>query len=68
MKKNFVLFAGIFAAASIVGAVHAQTLEPWGEVAGWDVMIDPSLGDGCLIQAEYHEARHAGAGQLFQLR
>ncbi|MCP9482446.1 hypothetical protein NNA36_10775 [Shimia sp. CNT1-13L.2] len=31
----------------------AQQLEQWGTAGGWDVMIDPSMGDGCLIQAEY---------------
>jgi hypothetical protein len=35
------------------GAVPAQTLDYWGEAGGWDVLIDPSLGNGCLIQAEY---------------
>lgn len=33
----------------------AQSLEQWGTAGGWDVMIDPSLGDGCLIQAEYSD-------------
>lgn len=55
MSKLRILVAGIFAAGSVVGPLHAQTLEPWGSVAGWDVMIDPSLGDGCLIQAEYQD-------------
>lgn len=31
----------------------AQGLEGWGTAGGWDVMIDPGLGDGCLIQADY---------------
>jgi len=34
-------------------AASAQSLETWGTAGGWDVMIDPSLGYGCLIQAEY---------------
>ena len=36
-------------------AAVAQDLEHWGEAGGWDVLIDPSLGDGCLIQAEYED-------------
>lgn len=35
--------------------LHAQQLEFWGEAGGWDVMIDPTLGDGCLIQAAYQD-------------
>ncbi len=31
----------------------AQNLEPWDFVAGWEILIDPSLGDGCLIQSEF---------------
>lgn len=31
-------------------SVQAQELQYWGEAGGWDVMIDPSLGNGCLIQ------------------
>lgn len=38
---------------ALTGVVQAQQLEQWGTAGGWDVMIDPSLGDGCLIQAAY---------------
>ena len=34
-------------------AAQAQQLEYWDEVGGWDVLVNPSLGYGCLIQAEY---------------
>lgn len=33
----------------------AQELEMWGSSDYWDVMIDPSLGDGCLIQSEFDD-------------
>ena len=33
----------------------AQDLEYWGEAGGWDVMVDTTLGNGCLIQAEYED-------------
>jgi hypothetical protein len=42
-------------ALALAAPLHAQSLEPWGHVEGWDVMIDPSLGNGCLIQAEYQD-------------
>lgn len=40
---------------SAVCAVPAmsQELRQWGASDYWDVMIDPSLGDGCLIQSEF---------------
>jgi len=31
----------------------AQELEQWGASDYWDVMIDPTLGNGCLIQSEF---------------
>ncbi|GAA6180530.1 hypothetical protein NBRC116594_19680 [Shimia sp. NS0008-38b] len=53
-------------------ALAAQELEPWGTAGGWDVLIDPTLGDGCLIQAEYSDGslvrigfdRNAGSGYI----
>lgn len=41
--------------ALAAGIACAQSLEHWGEVAGWDVLIDPTLGNGCLIQTEYED-------------
>lgn len=31
----------------------SQGLKPWGSSDYWDVLIDPSLGNGCLIQSEF---------------
>ncbi len=50
MKRVSLAAVALIAAA---GAASAQQLEQWGTAGGWDVMIDPSLGDGCLIQAAY---------------
>lgn len=47
------LAATALAIALTATGAAAQSLEQWGTAGGWDVMIDPSLGDGCLIQAEY---------------
>lgn len=41
------------ALAMAATSVSAQSLEQWGTAGGWDVMVDPTLGYGCLIQAEY---------------
>ncbi|MGB0695969.1 MAG: hypothetical protein ACPGOY_10005 [Rhodospirillaceae bacterium] len=46
--------AGVTALGS-VGSAQAQSLEPWGSAEGWDIMVDPSLGNGCLITAEYQD-------------
>ena len=37
------------------GGVAAQELIPWGASDYWDVMIDPSLGNGCLIQGAFQD-------------
>jgi hypothetical protein len=55
MKAVWKLVVAGFAASTIATPVSAQSLESWGEVAGWEVMIDPTLGDGCLIQAAYQD-------------
>jgi len=56
----------------VASTAAAQTLKPWGQVQGWDVLVDPSLGNGCLIQAEYQDGsvvrigfdRNAGGGYV----
>lgn len=46
------ILAGAFCAAMATGAA-AQELEYWGGSDYWDVMIDASMGYGCLIQSEF---------------
>lgn len=70
MKFRTTVAALAMTAAATVGS--AQSLEQWGTAGGWDVMIDPSLGWGCLIQAEYTDGsvvrigfdRNAGMGYV----
>ncbi|WP_323783789.1 hypothetical protein [Thalassovita sp.] len=54
--KLFKTFSAMaFAVALTAPSVApAADLEYWGEAGGWDVMVDPTLGYGCLIQAEYN--------------
>ena len=40
---------------TFAGPASAQSLEQWGSSEYWDVMIDPTLGDGCLIQSEFDD-------------
>jgi hypothetical protein len=53
MKMHALWAATAATLISTASALPAQELEYWGEAGGWDVMIDPSLDDGCLIQAAY---------------
>jgi len=54
MLKSFAA-AAIVGGAMFAGAAFAGSLQAWGTAGGWDIMVDPSLGDGCLIQAEYQD-------------
>jgi hypothetical protein len=56
MKQIFklTLLSGVIAVSAPQTAT-SQELEVWGTAGGWDVLIDPSLGDGCLIQAAYED-------------
>lgn len=47
------LTAAVLSSSLIAGAAHAQELIPWGNSDYWDVVIDPSLGNGCLIQSAF---------------
>lgn len=54
------MFARILTATALAtvfainaGMASAQDLQPWGESDYWAVMIDPTLGNGCLIQGEF---------------
>ena len=54
MFKTFAAAAAL-GSGLYAGAVAAAGLVPWGSASGWDIMVDPSLGNGCLIQAEYQD-------------
>jgi len=45
--------AGFIALPATVAV--AQDLQHWGSSDFWDVLIDPSLGNGCLIQSEFED-------------
>ncbi len=53
MSKQILTAALIAGLASTV--TNAQKLEQWDTAGGWDVLIDSNLGEGCLIQAAYHD-------------
>ncbi|MFN3825173.1 MAG: hypothetical protein ACK4GW_00395 [Pseudorhodobacter sp.] len=41
------------ASFALCAPVQSQTLVHWGDVPGWEIMVDPTLGNGCLIQSEF---------------
>jgi hypothetical protein len=52
-----ILTALITTAALFLGAANASTqaLIDKGFVAGWNVMVDPAMGNGCLIQTVFED-------------
>lgn len=56
---------GTTAAALALGtATQAQEVIYWGEAGGWDILIDTTVGDGCLIEAEYNNGSTIRIGLL----
>jgi len=49
------LSAALLSCSLFAGAASAQELIPWGNSDYWDVVIDPSLGNGCLIQSAFDD-------------
>ncbi len=58
-----------------VSGVMAQDLESYATVGVWEVLIDPSVGNGCLINAAFEDGsdirigfdREAGTGYLMAM-
>ena len=45
--------AGLACLVSSAPASAAADVIRWGSVSGWDIMVDPSLGNGCFIYTQY---------------
>jgi hypothetical protein len=41
------------AAVNVAPVMAASDAIRWGKVAGWDILIDPTLGNGCFIFTTY---------------
>lgn len=61
MKASVVLF-GALMAVFVASKASAQELAYWDTVNGWDILVDPTLGDGCLIQAEFDDGTYVRIG------
>ncbi|EEW23817.1 hypothetical protein [Rhodobacter ferrooxidans] len=74
--KSVMLSAVLATACCASGAaVMAQDLESYATVGVWEVLIDPTIGNGCLINAEFEDGsdvrigfdRAAGTGYLMAM-
>lgn len=53
MTLRLILSTLAFAAFAL--PVAAEDLVKWDEAGGWDVLIDPTVGNGCLISSEFED-------------
>jgi len=58
--------AGFFVAAGVAvmvsGAAMAQDLVQYDTVGVWDVLVDPTIGNGCLINAVFEDGSDVRIG------
>ncbi|OYU38831.1 MAG: hypothetical protein CFE33_13445 [Pseudorhodobacter sp. PARRP1] len=43
-------------------AALAQDLVPYSEAGGWDVQVDPTMGNGCLLSSDFEDGSHVRIG------
>lgn len=48
-------YALLLACSALSAPAAAQDLVHFGDVAGWEILVDPTLGNGCLIQSEFED-------------
>ena len=61
MKIAKLLVSGMALAASVV-MVQAQELQTFATVEGWEILIDPTIGNGCLINAQFEDGSDVRIG------
>jgi hypothetical protein len=49
------MLTGLTLAAGLAGAAVAQELVDMGFASGWNIMMDPAMGNGCLIETVYQD-------------
>ena len=59
---NKIFLTAVIATASVATSIAAQDLELWGSSEYWDVLVDPTLGDGCLIQSQFTDGSTVRVG------
>jgi hypothetical protein len=53
MTMKFV--GAVTISALLAGVAMAQDLVPYGEAGGYAVVVDPTLGNGCLLTSEFED-------------
>lgn len=48
-------FALIGSVVTLSSPTHAQKAGKWGEVGGWEIRVDPSVGNGCFASQIYED-------------
>lgn len=48
-------FGAVAVSVLCAGMAMAQDPIPYGEAGGWEVLIDPSLGNGCFLISEFED-------------
>jgi hypothetical protein len=72
---RFHKIAAMCVAACVTGPAMAQDLVTYGQVGVWDILVDPTIGNGCLINAVFEDGsdvrigfdREAGTGYLLAM-
>ncbi|MGB8813021.1 MAG: hypothetical protein WCC57_07530 [Paracoccaceae bacterium] len=62
MKPALCLVAGMSAALLTGTSAMAQDLESYGTVGVWEILIDPTVGNGCLINAAFEDGSDVRIG------
>lgn len=51
--KNLLAVCAVMAAGAV--PAMAQDLIPYGEAAGWQISVDPTVGNGCVMHSEFDD-------------
>lgn len=62
MARISVHGAALAAALAVAGPAVAGNLVKYRSVGGWDIMVDPSVGNGCLITADFDDGSEVRIG------
>ncbi|WP_199489463.1 hypothetical protein [Pseudotabrizicola alkalilacus] len=62
MKSACISLAATMALAGFSAMATAQTLMTYDTVGVWDVLVDPTIGNGCLINAEFEDGSDVRIG------
>ena len=53
--KSLAVVGACLLSWAVAGAARAEDSDRWGNVRGWDIMIDRTLGNGCFIFSEFRD-------------